>query len=488
MNFIGREHELKILSDELLSGKSSFIAVYGRRRIGKTELIEHFIAQNSSPSFCITAAYNASSKAHFENFIDKFTLTFSYATISMPTSWNEAFGMLKEAIGKTQTQSSSKFIVFIDELPWFASGSRDFKSALSLFWNDFAAKRDDVMLIVCGSASSWIINHIIEDRGSLSNRLTALIHLMPFNLVQTKLFLTHNGHLGISDKAVLEYAMVFGGIAYYLSLLNPVESFVQNLNRLFFTSNGLLRDEYHKLFRSLFENFKTHEIVIAELIKHTQGKTKTELSKHKNLTLGSVLDTAMKELEASGLISSTQKYNQTTREVIYTLSDTFISFAAKWVNGVSSVELAQNRDYFYNIYKSQSFKSWNGFAFEALCHTHIKEIKTMLGIAGVQTKSSYWAYKPKTPDEQGVQIDLLIDRDDGIIDIIECKYHSEAFTIDKKYAKELKAKEDVFRTITKSSKTIHIVMITAHGVTKNSYYDEIVTKAFTIDNFFKESK
>jgi uncharacterized protein len=475
MKFVGRSDELVLLRKEFEASRSSFVAVYGRRRIGKTELIEHFITSISNPTFGITAAYNASSKAHFENFADKLKLTFALSLTTTITSWTEAFGMLRDSIITVQTINKAKFIVFIDELPWFAGAAKEFKSALSLFWNDFAAKRDDIMLVVCGSLSSWIVEHVIEDRGSLANRLTALIHLQPFNLAQTKVFLVESGHAGICDNAVLEYSMIFGGVAYYLTLLDGKESFVQNIQRLFFSQNGLLRDEYFKLFRSLFDNFRVHELAINHLSQVWSGMTKSELAKRSGLQLGSVLDNAIKELEASALISSTAKYNQKSREVVYRVCDTFVFFAHKWVNPVSSVELSQNKNYFYALYKSQPFRIWCGFAFEAICHAHISQIKHALGISGVRTSSYYWSCKPKESLENGAQIDLLIDRDDGIINIIECKFYASEFVIDKKYAQELQNKEIVFNQNTKNKKTINIVMITSNGVRQNSYYDEILT-------------
>lgn len=476
MNFIGREEELAILEEEFNAPYSSFVAVYGRRRIGKTELINHFLADKSI-CFSVTGAYDVKLKSHLENFSNKLSLAFGCEEQSFK-SWSRAFQALQREIERVKHISNTKISVFIDELPWLAE-MRDngFKGALSLFWNDFVSKRDDIFLVVCGSATSWIIKHIIDDHGSLANRITAQIHLEVFSLKETKEFLKEQGHKGLSAKTIMDYYMVFGGVAHYLKLLKPKLSFVQNTQRLFFEKNGLLRTEYNRLFRTLFRNHKTHELIIEYLVASWGGATLNELSKKRGLSKGGTLSDALKELELSNLIRRKQKYKQLKREVVYRVSDSFIYFFNRWVKRSSQVDFLGNRNYFQNIYKSQPFKSWSGYAFENIAHQHILEIKRALGIEGVITQSYYWRNKH-------AQIDILLERADDVVNIIECKYHNEPFTIDKKYAKELENKEIEFQKATAYQGSIQMVMLTSQGLRENEYSKAIVSYDLGIDLFF----
>ena len=483
MTFIGREEELDILEQEYNKKKSSFVAVYGRRRVGKTELINHFLSQKEALAFSVTGAYDVKLKFHLENFSNKLSLAFGAKEVEFK-SWSKAFVALGREIERVSSKKNGKISIFIDELPWLAEmKDNGFKGALSLFWNDFASKRDDIFLVVCGSATSWIIDHIIDDSGSLSNRITAQIHLEVFTLKETKLFLEQEGHKGLGNKTVMDYYMVFGGVAHYLSLLNPSLSFVQNIQILFFQKNGLLRTEYSRLFRSLFKNHQTHELIIDYLSSSWSGQTLSDLAKKKGLSKGVVLSNALKELEASNLITRRYKYKQIKRDIIYGVSDPFIYFYNRWVKNSSQVDFIGNKHFFQAIYKSQSYKSWCGFSFESICHQHIVEIKRALGVEGVITRNYYWKSTAKSSQEKGSQIDILLERADDVINIIECKYHIQPFVIDKKYAKELENKEISFQENTNYRGSIQIIMLTSSGVKENAYSQSLVSQSFMLDIF-----
>ncbi len=373
----------------------------------------------------------------------------------------------------------------MDELPWLAELKENgFKSALSLFWNDFASKRNDIFLVVCGSATSWIIDNILEDKGSLSNRITAIIHLHPFNLNETKLFLDSQGHNRLSNKTILDIYIILGGVAHYLKLLSPKESLVQNMQRMFFSSNGILRTEYHHLFASLFKKYKTHEIIIKNLSLTWNGITLAQLAKKKGLQLGSSLQKALKELEESGFLVKRRRYNQKIRDTLYCVKDPFIFFYTKWVNQTAMVDIIQNTNYFQKIFSSHSYKVWSGFAFENVCHEHIYEIKKALSIGGIITNSYYWNLKAENKEETGAQIDILLKRDDNVINLIECKYHNSEFIISKEYAKKLQNKIDSFYKNTLYKGSINTTLISVYGIKNNEYYDELITNDILVDELF----
>jgi hypothetical protein len=470
-SFVARDEELAILESQYQKNSSTFVALYGRRRIGKTELINNFFAQKKCFLFSLTGAYHATQEAHLANFSDKFSLAFGKSSDEVNfKTWSEAFIALRNALMDVKPQKGCKLSIFIDELPWLADMKNNgFKSALSLFWNDFASKRDDIMLVVCGSATSWIIEHIIDDRGSLANRITATIHLQSFTLKETRDFLLAQGFKNISPKVLSEYYMVFGGVAHYLGLIDVKKSFIQNIQLLFFSQNALLRTEYNRLFRSLFKNHHIHELVIKTLVKKWSGMSFSELKQSKKLSSSSQLHRALEELEASGFIAKHFKYGQKKKDTLYRVKDPFVFFFTKWVEKTSMVELIQNREYFLGIYQSQKYKIWRGYAFENLAHNHILELKESLGIGAVFTTSHYWRYVPKSTDEQGVQIDLLLIRADGVANIIECKFTNKPFVIDKKYASELENKVTVFNEQTNHKFMTTVVMFTLNGIKENEY-------------------
>ena len=481
MKFIAREEELDILEKEYRENYSSFVAVYGRRRIGKTELIDHFIERCQSSLFSVTGAYDASKKSHLNNFSNKLSLAFG-CDKTLFSDWDEAFFTLQVEIEKVEIEKGSKFIIFIDELPWLAQlKNRGFKSALSLFWNDFASKRDDIFLIVCGSATSWIINHIVQDHGSLANRVTSIIHLKSFTLKETEQFLVEQGHKSLTRKSIVDYYMVLGGVAHYLKLLDRDKSFVQNIDKLFFKHHALLRVEYHHLFATLFKNHHIHEEIIDHLSHRWSGLTLSSLAKKKGLALGSVLSNSLRELEESGFVVKRQKYGQQKRDMLYSIADPFIFFFRRWVENISLIELMQNQNYFQTIYSSGTYKVWSGFAFENICHLHIYSIKHELGISGVLTRSYYWSAKD---EKQGAQIDLLIERADDVINIIECKYYNREFVIDKSYAKNLENKRELFYEKSKYKGSIMMVMVSLYGTKENPYYNELISQNMTIDALF----
>ena len=481
MKFIAREEELNILHEEYKKEFSSFVAVYGRRRIGKTELVNHFIKVHSCPFFSVTGAYGANLKSHLNNFANKYALAFGTIKPSLE-SWDDAFFLLQQSIERIEIQKGCKFILFIDELPWLAEMKNSgFKSALSLFWNDFASKRDDIFLVVCGSATSWIINHIVQDHGSLANRVTAIIHLESFTLPETKAFLEVLGHRNLTHKTIMDYYMTLGGVAHYLKLLQKNLSFVQNINRLFFQQHGVLRSEYFNLFATLFKRHRTHETIIKYLSVTWSGLSIAELGKKRDLKLGSVLSNALRELEESGFLVKRYKYGQKKRDARYSIRDPFIYFFTKWVEDTAMVDLVQNQNYFLTIYNSSSYRTWLGFAFENISHTHIYQIKKALGIAGVLTQSYYWS---TTDKRRGTQIDIVLERADDVICLIECKFYNRPFTITKQYAKTLENRVELFYEQTGYQGSIQTVMVSLYGVKKNSYYHELVAHSVEGEAFF----
>jgi hypothetical protein len=352
----------------------------------------------------------------------------------------------------------------------------NFISALEYFWNSWASARNDIILVVCGSAAGWMINKLIHNKGGLYNRVTHRIKLEPFTLKECEEFLKYKS--GIFDKyQIVQLYMVLGGIPFYLEQVDPTESAAQNINRLFFEKNGVLRAEFDSLYKSLFDNPEKHIAVIEALGKKAKGLTRVELIKEAKLSTGGGITRILKELEESNFIRKYISYGKKERDSLYQLTDFYSLFYLRFITKASILD----ENVWINGLDSPEQRAWSGYAFEQVCLAHVREIKQALGISGVQTVTSSWI---KTGAGPNVQIDLVIDRRDHVINICEMKFSINDFTINKKYAEELRNKVGVFKEETKTRKAIFLTMITTFGLNKNSYSTSLIQKDLTMDVLF----
>lgn len=473
--FVAREKELVKLESLLNRNQSSFLAIYGRRRIGKTETVRYFCVKNRVHKVEFAGRVDQNRKQQLKAFVSKLQKVYRIQKSEPIGDWNDAFYLLKaylESLGK-----KDKIVVFIDELPWLDTAKSGFLGELADFWNDFCVQRTNIILIVCGSAASYMINKVLYNRGALHGRLTDIMPMEQFNLRDTKKMFKAKG-CHYSDKTIVDTYMAVGGVAKYLESLECSLTPTQAINRLCFQTDALLRYEYDTLFASLFNDSKVHYDIMNALSAKWTGHTQKELS---NLT--GVSSTYMKkpleELLASGFISATSKFRQKKRDILYRATDCFSYFHNKWIEKKKETN-------WENIVNSQSYRSWAGYAFENICHRHTQEIKQVLGISGVETETHYWNYMPQTKEENGVQIDMLLEHTNGSnnIDIIECKYHRMEFVITKSYHEELARKIEVFNAQTNYRYNIRLILITAMGMVKNEYYNEIVSKDIVVSELF----
>jgi len=469
---IGRKKELNLLNS--LKGEESpaFLAVYGRRRVGKTFLIRQ--AFDNQFDFYLTGLSNGNLTQQLANFHAALIQFDPMGTEREPaTEWFTAF---RQLIVLLESSKRSKKIVFLDELPWLDTAQSNFISALEHFWNSWASARNDVILIVCGSAAGWMINKLIHNRGGLYNRVTHRIKLEPFTLKECEEFLKYKS--GIFDRyQVVQLYMVLGGIPFYLDQVNPAESAAQNINRLFFEKNAVLRAEFDSLYKSLFDNAEKHIAVIEALSKKAKGLTRGELIKEAKLSTGGSVTRILKELEESNFIRKYASYGKKEQNSLYQLSDFYSLFYLRFVKKASVLD----ENFWINGLDSPEQRAWSGYAFEQVCLAHIREIKQALGISGVQTATSSWV---KTGAAPNTQIDLVIDRRDQVINICEMKFSINDFSINKKYAEELRNKVGIFKEETKTRKAVFLTMITTFGLNKNSYSASLIQNDLTMDVLF----
>ncbi len=467
---IGRETERKILTSLVNIDNSEFVVIYGRRRIGKTFLIREYF--KNSFDFQLTGLANLTTTQQLLNFqtaLQKQTKK----KITKPKSWFEAFHQLIVMLEKRKKQ---KKVVFLDELPWIDTPKSDFISALEHFWNSWASARKDILLIVCGSATSWITNKLINNKGGLHNRLTCKIKLNAFTLNECEQYFRKR-NIKWNRYQIVESYMIMGGIPYYLSLLQPELSLYQNIDLLFFAQNGMLRNEFDNLYASLFKHSENHVKIIEALSRKTEGFTRKELITNTKLPNGGGTTKKLEELESSGFIRRYTPIEKKTRDSQYHLTDFYSMFYFHFING----NKINDENYWMNSIDNSNHRAWAGFAFEQVCMAHIAEIKIKLGISGIKTKSAAWRSKEA---ENGVQIDLLIERNDQVINLCEMKYAINEFTINKKYNENLRNKIGTFKSETKTRKAVFMTMITTYGVKQNEYSMGLIQNELTMEDLF----
>lgn len=477
---IGRKEEIHLLDRLYRSQNAEFLAVYGRRRIGKTFLITQFF-KDKGIFFEITGAPNTTTTEQLINFHDEFCALFtSEAIIKTPKNWSEAFRRLREALKKINP--SQKIILFFDELPWLATARSQFLAALDYNWNRHFSRMPNVLLIVCGSAASWMVNQIVNNKGGLYGRLSAHLRLLPFTFSETEEYLQSRG-INLPRTQICELYMVTGGVPKYLSYLEQGLSATQCIHSLCFTPQAPLLTEFHKLYHSLFRHPEPHLKIVSALANRRRGLLRSELLKEAQLKDSGRASEILNELLESGFLMMMPQIGKQVREARYYLSDEYSLFYFNWIDPVKSTLLhGVDKDYWITRQNSQAWRIWVGYAFETLCLKHIDKIKNALGISAVSTTSGYW--KSVVEGKKESEIDLVIDRADQCINLCEIKFHAESYEMDAAYAKELLRKKELFRKRTKTRKALFTTLITTYGATKNSAYLSSVDNQLTLDQLF----
>ncbi len=479
---IAREIEIERLCLLYESDKAEFIAVYGRRRVGKTYLISQYFKEKGV-YFEVTGIKGANKTSQLNKFHREYRRLFvDSADLSAPKDWDEALSRLVDEVAKINPEQ--KVILFFDELPWLATPRSQLAQELDYYWNRHFSRMSNVILIICGSATAWMIKQIIQNKKGLYGRLSDQICLKPFKLDETELFL-QSRHVHLDRKQLVELYMAIGGVAKYLTFVRPGMSASQTIDRLCFTTQGALYSEFDELYSSLFGKAELHIKIVEILAKKRNGLTRDELISSIGKKSGGQLSKVLEELEKSGIISQVNKFNAKKKESLIRLFDEYSYFYLNWIEPVKREILhGADTNYWQKIQVGATWKSWSGFAFETICLKHIDKIKSSLGLGAVRTIHSQWSYVTKNSEEDGVQIDLIIDRADGCINIVEIKFCNGEYVITKEYAKKLAKKKAIFQRQTKTRKAVFVTMITPYGVKKNQHYIGLVDNQLTLDDLF----
>ena len=488
---IGREYEVGILERAYNSENPEFIALYGRRRVGKTYLIKNsFKNKKNAVFFSVTGIKEGNKQRQIKNFLNRVALCFNRPGLRLEKldNWFDVFDFLVEEI---KLSKKKKIVLFFDEFPWMVTRRSELLMALESFWNQYASDDPRIKLIVCGSSAGWIIKKIVNNRGALYNRITRRIALEPFNLYETKNFLMHN-KVRLTDKQITHLYMVLGGIPFYLSKIEPGFSSIQAISELAFRKNSFMLDEFSNLYATLFGESGGH-IELARIIAgHRYGIGQVALAKKAAsiTSTGGTLVKWLKDLEYAGFIQRFQPYSTNKKGVYYKMVDEYSLFYFHWIEPIKETlqEKGMTKTYWERLQHSSSWNSWAGYAFESLCHKHTFQIMKALGVSDTSIPYTWRYIPPRGAIEQGAQIDLLFDRDDGLISVCEIKYTRDPFVITKDYAVKLGYKLKVFEEHTKTKKTLILSMVSASGLKKNFYSEQMVLGVCTLHDLFKESE
>lgn len=490
MELIGREREIEILERLFNSNKPEFLALYGRRRVGKTFLIRQFFKEKDAVFFYVTGSKDGSLAEQIIHFTKQISHTFlSGLELKAGSNWDETFEKLTKAF--TQIPSDKKIVLFFDELPWMATRKSRLLQTLDYYWNQFWSDDPRVKLIVCGSAASWIVHKIIKNKGGLYNRITEKIYLEPFNLAETKQFL-HSKGIMLNNQQILLLYMVIGGIPYYLSKVKKGKSAAQIIEDLAFSKKAFLLEEFDDLFASLFnDGGDIHGEIVKALAKVPYGIGKRKLLETiGKFAVGGGGVKKLRELEEAGFIMRFKPLYHKKKGTYYRLTDEYTLFYLKWIAPIRKKLQEQSLDQgnWQTIQNTPDWYNWLGYAFEIVCYKHISAIRKTLSISPNAFASS-WRYVPKKYEKsQGAQIDLLFDRKDDSITLCEIKYSEEPFVLTKEYVKILNRKINVFKEQTHTRKQLFLAIISANGLKNNYYAEDLISNVVTLDDIFKKTE
>ena len=475
---VGRKSEIAELNKLYYSDRAEFVVVYGRRRVGKTFLIkqalkDRFTFQHTGVSPVDQEDEKNRMKIQLESFYYSL-LSHGLEGYKQPKTWLEAFYLLQQLLLKLD--NGERMLIFIDELPWMDTPRSGFLSAFESFWNGWCNGRDNIMLVVCGSATSWILGKFFKNKGGLYGRITSDIKVYPFTLKECEEYFEY-GNIELSRYDVVQSHMIFGGIPYYLRYFEKGLSFERNVDKILFGPHPRLKDEFNRLFNAIFTNAADCKKIIRLLAKKHTGYTREEISAAAGIPLGGGLSDTLKGLEESDFIVRYNPYGMPKNVEKYKLIDNFCLFWLKYVEPSQ-----KEADYMTDNMASDIMKAWKGIAFEEVCWQHVPQIKRALEIGGVKSTTSIWSVHGDD-NKEGVQIDLIIKRNDNVVNLCEMKFSSAEYNITKDEDLKLRKRINMLKETLLKRQSVHLTMITTYGISYGKH-SGIVQKSLTIDDLF----
>ena len=474
-SMVGRQQELAVLDKAFQSKEAELVAVFGRRRVGKTFLVRAAYADKIG--FEITGIQHGTVREQLQHFTDRLNYhARPMLPFSAPVNWQQAFQML---VLYLETHfKNKKAVVFLDEFPWLAARKSEFLRAFGLFWNSWASQ-NNVVIVICGSAASWMITNVVRDKGGLHNRITRRIHLLPFNLYETELFLKSRG-VRLDRYQLIQIYMAMGGIPHYLKEVEVGKTATQNIDQICFSPQGLLHEEFLQLYPALFDHAEHHIRMVRALAGTWQGLTRAEILKETGFSDGGSSSNILEELVNSGFVAAYYAFGKKKKELRYRLTDEFSLFYLQFIENKRS----EGAGTWQQLAQTQSWKSWSGYAYESICLKHVPAIKKALGIAGIYSEASAF-YLKKSVLGRGIQVDLLLDRNDQAINLFEIKFYQAPFAVTKEQADTFRLKTAIFKAETHTTKQVFFTLLTTFPLVSNEHSLGTVDVALDMDCLFE---
>ena len=478
---IGRKQEQQELLRLYKSDESEMVVVYGRRRVGKTFLVNNTFGENCF-AFKLTGLYHQKMNIQLRNFANALREYSGNSSLPVPKSWMDAFDQLKLYLKNRDT--NGRHVLFFDELPWLDTKGSNFLPAFEWFWNSWASAQCNILLIICGSATNWIINKFFKHKGGLYNRAGSKLFLNPFSLAETEQYLKHRG-IEMERYDVAQTYMIMGGIPYYLKQLEPGRTLADNIDNCFFRRNGRLWDEFDNLYETLFANSDVYVKIVESLAGKLIGLSREEILSATKLPDNGKISSALRDLEKCGFIRAYRYFGRKAKLQTYQLADFYTLFYFRFIRDNYAID----EHFWTHMLDNPRKLNWLGYSFEQLIKSHINQVKRALGIGSVLTEQSGWHIDKRDLADSsltGAQIDLIIDRRDKAINICEAKFYSSEFVIQREYSMNLRNKVEAFRLATGTKKTLVPTMITTFGVKQNSY-SGLIQQQVTLNDLFSEA-
>lgn len=475
--FVGRDKERKILEEMYQSSSSELVSITGRRRVGKTFLVRHVFENRID--FDVIGSQFGDTREQLLNF--NYSLSRAKNAIERsptPKDWQLAFFELEDYL-RSLGDKDRKKVIFIDEIPWLAANDPLFIRSFSHFWNSYA-EWNNVLVIICGSAASWIVRKIIRDRGGLHNRVTKRIYLKPYTLAETERYFQQK-NIQFNRYSIVQVYMVTGGIPFYLNEFKSGESVPQSIDRICFEKNGLLNSEFKDLYLALFDDGKRHVQIVRALANSPYGLSRQQIVAQTKLSNGGTLSDMLEELVFCGFILELRHFSKRKKGKIYRLVDEYSLFYIRFIEPM----LSEGKDTWMNLVKEQAYVTWTGYAFENLGFTHLTQIKKALGVSGVLT-STYAYQHAGNEHTAGVQIDMVIERKDNVINLCEFKFYKDPVNLSINQAEALRQRETSFRELTKSKSILFTTMVAPFGITTATNVKGVIQQTVMLDDLFEE--
>ena len=470
---IARTAEIEVLERKFRSKASEFVIVYGRRRIGKTYLVNNVFANRFT--FSYVGARKQKPQKQLQRFAEQLKIYSGTTYAPTLSNWDEAFNALRTLIDSRPNKERK--VIFFDEMPWIDTPRSAFVDALEYFWNAWAAQRDDILFIACGSTTSWIVNKLVKNRGGLHNRITEQIYLRPFRLHECEEYL-HTRGCRWDRYTITQYYMAMGGVPYYMNLLNPEQSLAQNIDRLFFSKNAPMHQEFDQLYSALFRHADKYIDIMNALASNKDGLLRAEIIEKTGI-VGGTLTRILENLVRCDFVENYARYKSNVRNTLYRICDPYTLFYFKFLHSKNT----KDEHWWTNNLLTPSVQAWQGFSFETICALHLDQIKKKLGISGIATSTSTWRSLGNN-ENRGTQIDLVIERSDRIINLCEIKFSTEPYTITKDYEEKLRNRMALFKAETKTRKSVATTMVTTYGIVRG-IHSGIVQNEIVMNDLFQ---